>query len=361
VTGAAAASPADRPAGGPLAEKRAPGPSLEETAPPDETGRDDSHEDMAPWHDLEDIAAFLDGKLPAERRAGLIEHLASCESCYEVFAGAARFQEDNRSQESPLALPNRPFERRLGPRAAWSGAWRGTAAAIAAVLVATVGVLLLIRWRGSSGDLSTTRLAAALEGRAAVLADVPWPGHVKRGPADTAEVPSEILSFRLGVSLLDLRLGLAGTDRERALEALRRLDAVLEGIDLLPPETREASQRLRAALRAGAAPRSLLATAKAQEKKALEGVVDPPLVELGGWTEACRLGGRAGQTELFHDRATRRLLERFLEPGTEAAKDLDPRAAKALAGIQAAIAGGHPGPGDLAGRCEALLDQLDPD
>jgi hypothetical protein len=320
---------------------------------------------MAPtvhWHDLEDedIAAFLDGKLPTEQRARVIEHLASCESCYQVFAGAARFKEEERGQQSPQALPKRPFERLSEPRAAWSGAWWGVAAAMAAVLVAAVGALLLLRWRGSGGDLGTEPLAAALEGRAAVLDNVPWPGHPKRGPAETA-LPNETLSFRLGVSLLDLRLALTGADRERAREALRRLEVVLDGIDLLPPEARQVSQRLGAALRAGAAPRSLLATAKAQEKKALEGVVDPPFVELGGWTEACRLGGKAGQTDLFHGRATRRLLESFLEPGAEAAKDLDPRAAKTLAGIQAAIASGHPTPSDLAQRCQELLDQLDPD
>jgi hypothetical protein len=44
--------------------------------------------------DTEDIAAFLEGKLPADQRRRMLHHLAICHSCYEVFAGAARFLED---------------------------------------------------------------------------------------------------------------------------------------------------------------------------------------------------------------------------------------------------------------------------
>src|SRR5580693_1239696 len=40
---------------------------------------------------LEDIAAFLDGRVNAEERARLIRHLADCPTCLEVFAGAAQF------------------------------------------------------------------------------------------------------------------------------------------------------------------------------------------------------------------------------------------------------------------------------
>jgi hypothetical protein len=40
---------------------------------------------------LEDIAAFLDGRVNAEERARLIRHLADCPTCLEVLAGAAQF------------------------------------------------------------------------------------------------------------------------------------------------------------------------------------------------------------------------------------------------------------------------------
>jgi hypothetical protein len=44
--------------------------------------------------DTEDIAAFLDGMLPANQRQRILYHLAICHRCYEVLAGAARFLED---------------------------------------------------------------------------------------------------------------------------------------------------------------------------------------------------------------------------------------------------------------------------
>jgi predicted anti-sigma-YlaC factor YlaD len=38
----------------------------------------------------EEIAVFLDGMVAAGERRRILAHLARCESCYEVFAGAAR-------------------------------------------------------------------------------------------------------------------------------------------------------------------------------------------------------------------------------------------------------------------------------
>src|SRR5690349_13654604 len=55
----------------------------------------DTHSSMDACPPLEDIAAFLDGiTLSPEERARITEHLARCESCYEVFAGAVHFQEE---------------------------------------------------------------------------------------------------------------------------------------------------------------------------------------------------------------------------------------------------------------------------
>src|SRR6185295_1048566 len=48
---------------------------------------------------LEDIAAFLDGRLSAKERERMTEHLARCESCYEIFAGAVHFQEDSSAED----------------------------------------------------------------------------------------------------------------------------------------------------------------------------------------------------------------------------------------------------------------------
>ena len=41
--------------------------------------------------DLEQIAAFIDGKLEPRERDLVVEHLGGCDVCYEVFAGTVRF------------------------------------------------------------------------------------------------------------------------------------------------------------------------------------------------------------------------------------------------------------------------------
>ncbi|HEX5716031.1 MAG TPA: zf-HC2 domain-containing protein, partial [Thermoanaerobaculia bacterium] len=94
---------------------------------------------------LEDIAAFLDGKLSEGERARVVAHLADCESCYAVFAGAARYQleeEDEATQEhEEAAAAVVPFRRR--PPLPWVAA-----AALAAFLL--IGLALIPRLYRSS-------------------------------------------------------------------------------------------------------------------------------------------------------------------------------------------------------------------
>jgi hypothetical protein len=359
------------PAPGAGAENRGPGPS-KELEPPGEIGGDTIVETTAATAecpDLEDIAAFLDGRLPADRRALLIEHLAGCESCYEAYAGAASFlEEDSQTADSrqpePLAPPG-PFERpdRVGRRGEpqaprWRGWW---AAAVAALLAVAVG-LLLVRWLGGAGgELSTERLASLVGGPAAASA-VPWKGRVTRGPAEPADVPPDLQSFRLGVRFLDLRLTLAGGDREGADEALRRLNQLLEGIDFLPEETKEAYRQLRsAAHKPDVAPRSLLPDAAAWEAKGFKDLVEPRYVELGRWTEACRLAGVSGKPDLFRERATRRVLDQAVAPDTKEPSDLGPRAIEILSTLDQAVRAGRLDAAALGKRCQELLEQLDSD
>jgi len=93
---------------GPMAER----PASKEMELPGEIGGDAIDETTAAASacpDLEDIAALLDGKLPADQQAQLIEHRAACESCNEVFAGAARFMEDSQPADSWQPHPLGPF------------------------------------------------------------------------------------------------------------------------------------------------------------------------------------------------------------------------------------------------------------
>ena len=75
--------------------------------------------------DSETLAAFLDGTLPAADRERIQRHLARCETCYEVFAGAAAFHDEQ--------LESATAGRGVGRRAALMGA----AAALASIALGT--------------------------------------------------------------------------------------------------------------------------------------------------------------------------------------------------------------------------------
>jgi Putative zinc-finger len=309
--------------------------------------------------DLEDIAALLDGKLTARERARLTEHLAGCESCYETFAGTARILEDSR-EEQLLAAAARPFERPRAARARQPRTW-WAAAALAAVLAATVGLVVFLQ--ASRGDGPSTAGLASLVGGSETASKVPWTGRVYRGGSEPPDLPSEREAFRLGVRLLDLHLALEGDNRGGAEETLRMLHNLLLDRMVLPsPEMAGAYDELGKKMKPGIAPHVLLGDAAALEKKAVEELQEEPrFVELGRWTEACRLAAVGGRPDLFRKRATLRVLDQAVAPGGKDAGTLDPQAIQILRDVRGKIAGGRIDVADLGRQCSELLMQLDSD
>src|ERR1044072_917703 len=49
---------------------------------------------------LEDLAAFIDGRLSAAEKSYVTQHLAGCETCYEVVSGTLRLQDELRTGSS---------------------------------------------------------------------------------------------------------------------------------------------------------------------------------------------------------------------------------------------------------------------
>jgi hypothetical protein len=301
---------------------------------------------------------LLDGKLTAEERARLKEHLAGCESCYEIFAGAAHILDDHR-EELKAAATLRPFEppremRALRPRVWW------VAAALAAVLATTVGLVVFLQGTRGAGP-STERLAS-------LVGPIPtgklaW-GRTLRGPGpeEHAVLPPEHEAFELGVRFLDLRVALASSNEQEAEDGLIRLQKLLNRVILPPPETIAAYGDMRNKVQQHQPPPTLLSAAAAAEKKALaELAEDPRTVELGRWTEACRLAGKTGRADLFHRPATLRVLDEAMRPGGKEEDTLDPQAIGIVRSIREDIAGGRIDPTLLAGSCEKLLDDLAPD
>jgi hypothetical protein len=307
--------------------------------------------------DLEDIAALIDGRLTARERARITEHLAGCESCYEVFAGTAHILEDSRDEELVPAAPLRPFERPTKATAPRPRVW-WAAAALAAMLAVTVGLLVLLP--GARGAGPSTEQLASLVSSPATTSLVPWPGRVTRGPGEQATVGPDREAFRLGVRFLDLRLALASGDRDRAREALRRFNVLLDGMDL-PSKTGDTYKAMAKQVGQGG-PLPGLASAEAAEKQAsAELLEEPRLVELGRWTEACRLAGASGRADLFRERGTLGVLDRALAPAGKDGDNLEPEAVPEVHAIRDEIAAGRFHPADLGKRCEQLLKRLDYD
>ena len=299
---------------------------------------------------------MLDGKLTATERARLTEHLAGCESCYEIFAGAAHILDDHR-EELKAAAAALPFERSREARALRPRVW-WAAAALAAVLAMTVGLVVFLRGTGAAGP--TTEQLASLVGPIPT-GDFAW-GRTLRGGSETEAqpmLPTEREAFELGVRFLDLRLALASGNREAAEEGFRRLLNLFDRMLLRPsPKTTAPYTEMRREL-PQVPPPTLAAAAAAAEKKVLaELAEDPRTVELGRWTEACRLAGKTGRAGLFHQPATLRVLDEAMRPGGKEEDTLDPQAVGIVRSIREDIASGRINPTLLGGSCEKLLNDL---
>jgi Putative zinc-finger len=362
----------------------------------------------APCPSLEDLAAFLDGgdELSTERRREIVEHLAACEECYEVFAGAAACLDDASEvaapgTEEPSPLPGivRPFER--PPRPVSRGVVTGIAAAIAALLLVTLGVVYLLR-RDAASRMTSADLVAAIGPPTGSVPPIAFPWGLRlRGEGEDNQtlIAPELESFQLGVRELDLRQALATGDAAAAAMALSRLHQFLGEMEFLPDKTRGEYDALGQALTeivnqatvtgtSGASGtsearldlRPLLPQADKLESSGFTGVIDADLadfVALGRWTEACRLSAAVGHGRIFTKSETRRLLDSFFAPqvardgvkppagavradllGAADARqildDLRQRIAQLPAGAPAAAVK------PLAEPCEHLLRELDP-
>ena len=302
---------------------------------------------------------MLDGKLTARERARLTEHLAGCESCYETFAGTAHILDDSREEQLQPAATPRPFERPRDVRALRPRAW-WAAAALAAMLAATVGLVVFLQ--GSRGAGPSTEQLAGLVGPV-TSGKLNWGRTMRGGPGteEPPELPSEQEAFQLGVRFLDLRLALASGNEQDAEDALIWIQKLLSRMQLPPPETIAAYGAMRNKVQRHMPPSGLLAAAASAEKKAMaELLEDPRVVELGRWTEACRLAGRNGRADLFREPATLRVLDEALRPGGKDEDNLKlyPKAFGIVRSIRDDIASGRIDPATLGGSCTKLLDQL---
>lgn len=251
---------------------------------------------------LEDIAAFLDGKLTEGERARVVAHLADCESCYAVFAGAARFQleEDEDKEESTVAEAAAvedpvvvPFPKRAIPK------WALPLAA--ALILGSTTIPLYLHFSRMPEMLSAELVdAAALKN---LPASSLWADD-KRGGADATVLDPSPFEFLLGVHQVDLRLMLARNDRGEALNVLSRINGHMK--HLLVDEEAKFYVRALEEIDRGKPPGELAGEAERVEADLTEYYKDLPHLAFGKWTEAGRLSALAGDPGFFEDGDNRR-------------------------------------------------------
>lgn len=316
---------------------------------------------------LEDIAAFLDGRVTAEERARLIRHLADCPTCLEVFAGAAQFlaaeeaareaaapgreaipdaereaMPDTPGEAGPAAAPFSapllPFRRSRRPRPAHEGLpadsrrWArrlgiGLAAAALATTIGVPGALIWISSRPTTSANLVEPLTHSDPKLAHALLTHLYPERRTRGSSPTLATISQ--EFMLGVYLLDFHVALQADDREASQDKARLISTLLAKALVPVPEQQQRFYSEAMNLdKTHTPPRSLLSRSLADEG-ALEEIYQGEL-PVGRWVEAAHVAAGAGNRDFFRRRANRKLLAGFLnlkddvlEPKTRAVlKDL---------------------------------------
>lgn len=299
---------------------------------------------------LEDIAAFLDGKLSEGERARVVAHLADCESCYAVFAGAARFQlaeeEESRAPEATedkALAPAVPLRRRTILR------W---ALPVAAVLVLGLATIPLYQQYNRMPEMTSDELVD-LEALASVRTDRLWDD--KRGHSESTTLDSRPFETLVGAHLVDLRLNLTRGDRKESLRVLPRINGLI-GELLFVDEQAKFYKNAYGELDEGRrTPEELVEEAARIEAELTELHADSPHLAFGKWTEAGRLSALARDPRFFEDSDNRRFPDWLLRNAEE---DLDKDVVRILTRIRDTIEDSDPSklPYDvLAGQFEAIL------
>jgi putative zinc finger protein len=238
---------------------------------------------MTPHPENATLAAFLDGKLAGAERQRVVEHLADCTECYEVFVGTARFlEEEGKGGVLPWPGTRRPWWRRR----------RGLTAAAAGV----AAIALLVQAQGRTGPPSSAqRLVAALSDQAAE-ADNPLPGRVS-ALGFAPESDRDPAARWLGAQFLEVRAGLRSSEPKAAAAPAAGLAGALS--DLGQPADGDVARRLAEALLAGRRPEDAHRDLDSLERRVARRF-PPQQLAFGAWADASRRAAAAEDAAFFN-------------------------------------------------------------
>lgn len=172
--------------------------------------------------DLEDLAAYLDGMLPEDRRADVEARLAEDAEYYEIFLETVRFREEGLGESEVVSekvdVDPQPLVAARSPQAAfrrWS-----------APLALAAGLLLVFLWKPWDPPLGEQFPPGLGQAKLGQLGMHLRGWDVQRG-GQTSEAEDRAVAFRAGAYWVHLELAVKYQDREIALRALRDLERAL--------------------------------------------------------------------------------------------------------------------------------------
>ncbi len=237
--------------------------------------------------DLEELAAFIDGRLSGERKARVEERLLRDEDYYEVFVETVEFKEHDQKSEQ------KGGEVVKGP-AAW---WRSPRVVGVASLAAAALLVVVVGLRLPSQNPSAADWVAHLNVADIVTREY-WndPGWSRtRGTEDCDG--AEDCAFPLGVRSVDLQVALVAGQRQDAKGAAARLKNLVVGADFVWLTGSYANLQDQVE---GTDFDELLAQAVQVEESLRESFVDPlnsRRFALGQWAQASRLAALTRDAE----------------------------------------------------------------
>lgn len=288
---------------------------------------------------LEVIAAFLDGTLSTEERARMTEHLARCESCYEIFAGAVHFQEEESSADDTggrgvLPFPlveGKPQEKhaRVEPARPPRRASRWLPLAASVVLATGLGYMV---WQNSRSlpELPVDSLVQPLDAKAEAALTSLYEGDTYRSGDTPDSTFLDGAFFMTGVHAIDLHLSVQAKDVEKTAAHLQAIGIELQQVPFYPTIAQRYSNDYANMTSLDALRR--LASEMPQRESALQNqLAEEEFFRFGLWTEAGRLSAAIKSPDFFEQRANRRFLS--VIPREIPAKD-DPRYEPILADLE---------------------------
>lgn len=261
----------------------------------------------------EELASYIDGTLGKEEAQRVAEHLADCESCYELYSEVLRFQLEPSSEDEPNV------DVVLFPIGSRESAVRWLPLAAAAILALGFSVAFFLYPLALFPQMKVAELVEPVEDVPGIEKNL-WQYSIYRGNEGSG-FELRRPSFQVGALLVDYSLALRAEKLSDASELLRMIGRTVRDTDVTPDEgnrlLKEANQlKAEQDLTQAIARFEKLETTLSSEE---ESPLDPAYLSFGKWTEAGRLAAVTQRAAFFERRANHRFLKALLRQ-----KDVEP-------------------------------------